>query len=107
MLFLVSVIDDRSGSGTAAEMAAIDTFNDRLRTDGHWVLAGGLVAPEEATVIDARGDEPVVTPGPFTRTDEHVAGFWVIEASDGDAAREIATEGSRACHRRVEVRAFL
>lgn len=41
MLFLVSVIDDRTGSGTAAEMAAIDTFNDRLRADGHWCWPAG------------------------------------------------------------------
>ena len=31
MQYLVSVIDDRTGSGTPTEMADIDVFNDQLR----------------------------------------------------------------------------
>ncbi len=57
MQYLVSVIDNNSGSATPAEMAAIDAFNDRLRAEGHWVFAGGLTAPSTATVIDNRGEE--------------------------------------------------
>jgi hypothetical protein len=34
MQYLVSVIDDKSGSATASEMAAIDSFNARLRPTG-------------------------------------------------------------------------
>ena len=46
MQYLVSVIDDRTNSGTAEEAVAIDEFNERLQTGGHWVFAGGLAAPE-------------------------------------------------------------
>ena len=46
MQYLVSVIDDGTGSGTPDEMAAIDAFNDRLQAEGHWVFAGGLASPE-------------------------------------------------------------
>ena len=42
MQYLVSVIDDSTGSATPAEMAAIDVFNERLQAEGHWVFAGGL-----------------------------------------------------------------
>ena len=31
MQYLVSVIDDQTGSATPDEMAAIDAFNDRLQ----------------------------------------------------------------------------
>lgn len=34
-------------------------------------------------------------------------GFWVFEAADLDAAIRLATEGSKVCNRRVEVRPFL
>jgi hypothetical protein len=34
MRYLVSVIDDRTGSATPTEMAAIDAFNDRLEAEG-------------------------------------------------------------------------
>jgi hypothetical protein len=55
MQYLVSVIDDKTGSATPTEMAAINAFNDRLEAEGHWVFAGGLASPSSATVIDNRG----------------------------------------------------
>jgi hypothetical protein len=55
MQYLVSVIDDKTGSATPDEMAAINAFNDRLEAEGHWVFAGGLNSPSAATVIDNRG----------------------------------------------------
>ncbi len=48
------------------------------------------------------------TDGPFVETKEFVAGFWVFEAPDLDAALELTAEGaSKACNRRLEVRPFL
>jgi hypothetical protein len=107
MQYLVSVIDDTTGSATPAEMAAIDAFNDRLVAEGHWVFAGGLASPSTATVIDNRGAQPVFTDGPFLESKEYVGGFWIIDAPDLDAALELASEGSRCCNRKVEVRPFL
>ena len=107
MQYLVSVIDDRTGSGTPDEMAAIDVFNDRLKAEGYWVFAGGLGSPGTATVIDNRGGEAMFTDGPLLESKEHIAGFWIIEAPDLDVALKLATEGSKACNRKVEVRPFL
>ncbi len=107
MQYLVSVIDDRTNSGTPEEQAAIDVFNDRLRADGYWVFAGGLGAPSTATVIDNRDGASIFSDGPFVETKEHLAGFWIIEAPDLDVALKLAADGSRACNRRVEVRPFL
>ena len=107
MQYLVSVIDDQTGSATSAEMAAVDAFNDRLEADGHWVFAGGLGEPTTATVIDNRNGEAVLTDGPFLESKEYLAGFWVIEAPDLDAALKLAAEGSKSCNRKVEVRPFL
>jgi hypothetical protein len=107
MQYLVSVIDDRTNSGTPAEAAAIDVFNGRLQDEGHWVFAGGLDSPSTATVIDNRNGEALLTDGPFVETKEHLAGFWVIEAADLDVALRLATEGSKACNRKVEVRPLL
>jgi len=107
MQFLVSVIDDTAGLATPDEMAVIDEFNDRLQAEGHWVFAGGLAAPSSATVIDNRGEEAIFTDGPFLESKEHLAGFWVVEAPDLDVALKLATEGSKACNRKIEVRPFL
>ncbi len=107
MQYLVSVIDDKTGSATATETPAIDAFNDRLRAKGNWVFAGGLASPSTATVIDNRGGEALFTDGPFLESKEHIIGFWIIEAPDLDVALKLAAEGSKACNRKVEVRPFL
>jgi hypothetical protein len=107
MQYLLSVIHDGPDLATADEMAAIDVFNDQLRADGHWVFAGGLGGPSTATVVDDRDGAALVTDGPFVESKEYLAGFWILEAPDLDVALRLATEGSRACHRKVEVRPFL
>ena len=106
MQYLVSVIYDTSDLATPDEQAAIDAFNDRLQAEGHWVFAGGLAAPSSATVIDNRGEEALFTDGPFLESKEYLAGFWIMEAADLDVALKLATEGSKACNRKVEVRPF-
>jgi hypothetical protein len=107
MQYLFSVIHDQAGLTTPEEHAAIDVFNDRLQAEGHWVFAGGLASPNTATVIDNRGEEALVTDGPFIESKEYLGGFWIIEAPDLDVALELATEGSKACNRKIEVRPFL
>jgi len=107
MHYLVSVIDDTAGLATPDEMVAIDAFNDRLKAEGHWVFAGGLGAPDSATVIDNRGEEALFTDGPFVETKEYLAGFWIIEAPDLDVALKLAAAGSKHCNRKVEIRPFL
>jgi hypothetical protein len=108
MQYLVSVIDDVTNSATADEMTAIRAFNRRVQAEGNWVFAGGLADPSAATVIDNRGGgEAVFTDGPFVEAKEYLAGFWIFEAPDLDAALELAAEGSKHCNRKVEVRPFL
>jgi hypothetical protein len=107
MQYLVSVIHDSNELATPDEMAATDVFNDRLIAEGHWVFAGGLAGPGSATVIDNRGEEAMVTDGPFVESKEYLVGFWVMEAADLDVVLKLATEGSKACNRKLEVRPFL
>ena len=80
MKYMVSVIDDRTGSGTADEMVAIDAFNERLQAEGNWVFAAGLDSPTPPPSSTTAGGTRVFSDGPFVETKEHVAGFWIIEA---------------------------
>jgi len=107
--YVMSVLADDATdySASSAEDAAIDVFNEQLQADGQWVFAAGLAAPGTATVVDARGGEPVYTDGPFVESKEFVAGFWIIEAPDLDVALLLAAGGSKACNRRLELRPIL
>ncbi|SEM31344.1 YciI family protein [Streptacidiphilus jiangxiensis] len=107
MQYLLNVIHDSAENATEAEQAAIVVFNKQMQADGYWVFAGGLGVTDNATVVDNRGEEPLVTDGPFVESKEYVVGFWIIEAPDFDVALKLATDGSKACHRKVEVRPFL
>ena len=84
----------------------VDKFNADVQAAGAWVFAGGLEAPEIATVVSTKGGDVVMTDGPFAETKEHLGGFWVISAPDLDAALEWAKKGSIACEGPVEVRPF-
>ena len=89
-----------------AVYAAVDQFNEKVKAAGAWVFAGGLEAPDTATVVRIEGGEAVLTDGPFAESKEHLGGFWVIEAPDLDAALVWAQEGAVACASPVEVRPF-
>lgn len=88
----------------AAQLEATGVFSARLRDEGHFVFANGLAEASASTVVDARGDTPLITDGPYLESKEHVAGFWIIEAADLDVALKLAAQGSAACRRPVEVR---
>jgi hypothetical protein len=113
MRYLISVIDDETTSSTPADRAdrtaedgGPDAFNDRLKAAGHWVFAAGLSSPSTATVVDNREGGAIFTDGAFLESKEYLGGLWIIEAPNLDVALELAAEGSKVCHRKVEVRPF-
>lgn len=112
MKFLISVIDTATNTGSGDEIAEIDAFNDSLVAGGHWIFAGGLAAPDSAIRFDNRGGAGITIDGPLhdpatNRDHEHVSGFWLVDAPDITTAQELARRGSRACNRKVELRALL
>jgi hypothetical protein len=74
---------------------------------GVWVFGGGLAPAASATVVEARGDDKLVTDGPFAEGKELLGGLCVIDVPDLDAALEWAEKQSRATTVPIEVRPFL
>jgi hypothetical protein len=107
MRYLMAVIDTHSNSGNPDEMRAIDAFNERLQSNGQWVMAAGVMGPDHSIVVDNRGSEPLVTNGPLHQVSEYMSGFWIVEVADHETAVRLATDGSRACNRKVELRPFI
>jgi hypothetical protein len=50
----INFVIDLTGSGTDAEMKAINVFNDYSRNNGHWITAEKIDSPTKLTVIDNR-----------------------------------------------------
>ena len=110
--YMISVIHAEEGPDWVGQVdmqevfEKVDAFNKDLQASGSWVFGGGLQPPSSATVVDATGQDVLVTDGPWAETKEQLGGFWVVEAPDLDAALEIAKRGSAACLGAVEVRPF-
>ncbi|WP_019204291.1 YciI family protein [Tsukamurella sp. 1534] len=99
-------MEDIDPAELEALMADVEAFNTELQSTGSFVFAGGLQPPSTATTVDASGDTPEFTPGPFVKASEYLGGFWVIEADNDDDAIEWTRKASRALRSRVEVRAL-
>jgi hypothetical protein len=85
---------------------AVDVVNKKMMDAGVWVFAGGLEPIEVSTTVDNTGTEAIVTDGPFAESKEWIGGFWILELADLDAALQWATEASKACQGKVEIRPF-
>ena len=71
---------------TVADTEACDDHADELANTGAMVLAYALTPRGMASSVRASG----VTDGPFVDAPEIVAGFYILEAPDLDAALAIA-----------------
>jgi hypothetical protein len=77
-----------------------------IKAAGAWVFNGGLHPPTTATVVRMKGDEVLMTDGPFTEGKEHIGGFLIVKAPDLDAALEWARKAARVITLPIEVRPF-
>jgi len=107
MRYIIFVIDGPGNPANADEMKHIDAFNEKLQNNSHWVMAAGIQQASGATLIDNRNNKNQISTGSLFTTPESYSGFWIIEAESDAQAKELAMEGSLACNRKVELRAYL
>ncbi len=100
--------------GTPASPQEMQAFMQRvmvleaeLESAGAFVFGGGLHGPTAATVVAHQDGDVVMTDGPFAEAKEHIAGFYIIEAEDLDAALEWGDKVAAATNHPIEVRPFM
>lgn len=86
--------------------ADVEALNQQMAKAGVEVFAGGLLPPDESTVVREDSGQVVMTDGPLAETKEHLGGFWVIKVEDREAALDWASQAARACRATIEVRQF-
>ncbi len=87
-------------------MANMLAIEDEMVSSGTFVFSGRLHAADAATVVTTNGPRVLMTDGPFVESKEHIAGFYVIEADDLDAALDWAARVSACIGRPIEVQPF-
>jgi hypothetical protein len=77
---------------------------DEMIRRGVFALGEGLRPVAEATTVRVRGDEVLLTDGPFAETKDQIGGFNVIECADLDEAIEVASKHPAAKFGMIEIR---
>ena len=81
-----------------------NAFIGAMAQAGVIVNGDGLQGPDTATTVRVRDGARQVQDGPFADTKEQLAGYFVIEVADLDAALEWAAQAPSALTASVEVR---
>ena len=87
--------------------AKIASYVGGLRDAGVFVAAEQLTHTDTATSVRVRGEDRLLTDGPFMETKEHLLGFYLIDVPDLDAALDWARRMPVHDGQTVEVRAAL
>ena len=79
-------------------------FADEAREAGVMVGGDELASTRDATTVRVRGDETLVTDGPYAEVKEALGGYFVFEVDTMDEAVDFAAKIPGAEHGAVEVR---
>jgi hypothetical protein len=88
-------------------VASCHAWADEMQQRGILVTIGGLQSPSDATTVRVRGDQVLLSDGPFAETKELIAGFSLIECADLDEALEVTSKHPAARYGTIEIRPLL
>ena len=110
MRYMLLIYNDEAAMANASKeqiqqtLAAYGAYTEALKNSGAW-LAGDRLKPTQAsTSVRLAGGKTSVLDGPYADTKEQLAGFYMIEAADADAAIAWAARCPAAGSGTVEVR---
>lgn len=89
-----------------AFMERVVALEAEMEASGTFVFGGALHGPDAATVVGMGDGDLVLSDGPFVEAKEHIAGFYIINADDLDAALAWARKVVNAIQHPIEVRPF-
>ena len=103
MQYLATIYTDDAADG-AAMLDEYMSFSAAAAEAGVMVGGNELAPVSAATTVRVRGDETLVTDGPFAELKETLGGYFVFECATIDEACEWAAKIPGARHGAIEVR---
>jgi len=79
-------------------------YNEELIKAGVMLAGEGLTGPDEGFVVDFNSDPPVVSDGPYTEAKELFNGFWILDVSSKEEAKQWAQRCPLGVGVKLEVR---
>src|SRR5262245_3015347 len=68
------------------------TYDDELRSKGHFAGGEALQGPATATTLRWKGGKVVITDGPYAETKEQIGGILILEARDLNHAIQLMSK---------------
>jgi hypothetical protein len=93
MLIVKASMNSEAGNLPSPELReAMSKYNEELVKAGVRIMAKGLHPSSNGIRLSypKKGEKPVVTDGPFTETNELIAGFILIDVKSREEAIELA-----------------
>jgi hypothetical protein len=104
-LLLISSDEEKAAKALAAgEFDGFPAWLADLQRRGVLEVHAGLHFSANATTVRVRGDEVLLTDGPFIEGREQIGGFALIDCRDLDEAIEIAAGHPASALGQVEIR---
>ena len=79
-------------------------YNEELIKAGVMLAGEGLAGPEEGFAVNFDSDPPAVTDGPYTEAKELFNGFWILDVSSKEEAKQWAQKCPLGPGVKLEVR---
>jgi hypothetical protein len=79
-------------------------YDQALRKEGRCLASEALQPVRTAATVRVRDGKVSIRDGPFTETKEHLAGFYLIDATDLNDAIQVASQIPPARVGSIEVR---
>jgi hypothetical protein len=96
--------DEAEAARRWAELPRWQEVTDALRADGLLVSNNALKPVDVATTVRVRGGERELVDGPFAVTKEILAGYYLLDCPNLDAALDAAARLPMAEYGSIEVR---
>ncbi|MFN2588876.1 MAG: YciI family protein [Actinomycetota bacterium] len=87
-------------------MKRIFALEEEMKAENALVYSARLTGPDAAKVVRAAEDQVLTTDGPFAESKEQIAGFYIIDTDDLDAALAWAAKVTECVGKPIEVRPF-
>ena len=100
---LIHCIDPAAEHGTEG-IPTCEAWLEEMLGRGVELHGGRLRGVDDATTVQVRDREMLISDGPFAETKEQIAGYDVIECADLDEAIEVASKHPSAWLGTIEVR---
>jgi hypothetical protein len=103
MKYLCLVYGEENEIGALTDDECMD-YDQALRNAGRCLASEALQPVHTAATVRVRNGKVSITDGPFTETKEHLAGFYLIDATDLNDAIQVASQIPPARVGSIEVR---